>query len=304
MNIDHFLAEPGKFKSLQKFETRDDFGVDNKEEASAYMENYMKKMQGLQDRLYADNRYSLLLIFQAMDAAGKDSTIRHVMSGINPQGCQVYSFKQPSPEELDHDFLWRTTRCLPERGRIGIFNRSYYEEVLVVKVHPQILLRQGLPGMDDPIQADEPFWKSRYRSINDFEKHLVQNGTQVIKFFLHVSKEEQAERFLKRINDPEKNWKFSLSDVGERNFWEEYQSAYTEMIRETSTEKAPWYVIPADRKWYMCLAVAEIILKRLEDLNLQYPKLSEKQLADLEAGRTALENEAVHTGEKRPAGEA
>jgi len=293
MDINHFLAEPGKFNSLKKFETKDDFGVDNKKEATAYMENYMEKMQGLQDRLYADNRYSLLLIFQAMDAAGKDSTIRHVMSGINPQGCQVYSFKQPSPEELDHDFLWRTTRCLPERGRIGIFNRSYYEEVLVVKVHPQILLRQGLPEISDPGQADGGFWKGRYHSINDFERHLVQNGTQVIKFFLHVSKEEQSERFLKRINDPEKNWKFSISDVEERKHWDEYQSAYTDMIRETSTEKAPWYIIPADRKWYMSLAVAEIIMKRLELLNLEYPKLSEQQAADLDAGRVALQNQTV-----------
>jgi PPK2 family polyphosphate:nucleotide phosphotransferase len=292
MKMDHFLATPGKFKSLLNYPTRDDYGEDDKKQAASHMEDYMEKMQDLQDRLYADNRYSLLLIFQAMDAAGKDSTIKHVMSGINPQGCQVYSFKQPSPEELDHDFLWRTTRALPERGRIGIFNRSYYEEVLVVKVHPQILLKQGLPGITDVAQADADFWKKRYRSINDFEKHLVLNGTQVVKFFLHVSKEEQAERFLKRIEDPQKNWKFSISDVEERKYWDAYQTAYTDMIRETSTEEAPWYIIPADRKWYMCLAVAEIILQRLSSLNLEYPPLTPQQQSDLENGKKALMEES------------
>ena len=288
MNIDQFLAIPGKFRSLNKFSTKSTSGVDSKKEAEKRMNIYINEMQKLQDMLYAGNTHSLLLIFQAMDGAGKDSTIKHVMSGINPQGCQVYSFKQPSAEELDHDFLWRTTKCLPERGRIGIFNRSYYEEVLIVKVHPEIILRQKLPGIDSAKQISGIFWNERYESINEFERHMVHNGTIVMKFFLHVSKEEQADRFLKRINNPEKNWKFALSDIEERNYWDDYQKAYEDMIRVTSSTLAPWYIIPADRKWYMRLAVAEIILQRMKTLDLKYPVLTNKQLADLEKGKKFL----------------
>ena len=255
------------------------------------MKKYIKEMQELQDMLYADNSHAVLLIFQAMDGAGKDSTIKHVMSGINPQGCQVYSFKQPSVEELDHDFLWRTTKCLPERGRIGIFNRSYYEEVLIVKVHPELLLRQNLPEIDGIQKVNNEFWKKRYESINDLEKHMVSNGTAIIKFFLHVSKKEQADRFLKRINEPEKNWKFAISDLEERNYWDDYQNAYESMIRETSTHNAPWYIIPADKKWYMRLAVAEVILQRMKKLDLKYPVLNTSQIADLEKAKGVLYKE-------------
>jgi PPK2 family polyphosphate:nucleotide phosphotransferase len=288
MNIDQFLAEPGKFKSLRDYSTNSTAGISDKSEAEAQMNKYIKEMQDVQDRLYADNAHSLLVIFQAMDGAGKDSTIKHVMSGINPQGCQVYSFKQPSVEELDHDFLWRTTKCLPERGRIGIFNRSYYEEVLIVKVHPEIILKQKLPGIDSLEKINEEFWDTRYKSIMDMERHLAHNGTTVLKFFLHVSKEEQADRFLKRINEPEKNWKFALSDIEERMYWDDYQKAYETMIAKTSTAFAPWYIIPADRKWYMRLAVAEIILQRMRILGLKYPTLTEKQIADLEKGKESL----------------
>jgi PPK2 family polyphosphate:nucleotide phosphotransferase len=291
MNINHFLAVPGKFRSLNKFSTQPPKGNLDKEHASESMKKYTTKIQDLQDRLYAENSYSLLLIFQAMDGAGKDSTIKHVMSGINPQGCQVYSFKQPSAEELDHDFLWRTNKCMPERGRIGIFNRSYYEEVLIVKIHPEILLRQDLPGINDISKVDDKFWKKRYDSINHLEKHLVENGTQVVKFFLHVSKEEQANRFLKRINKPEKNWKFAYSDIEERKFWDDYQLAYELMIRETSTKPAPWYIIPADKKWYMQMVVADIILQRMDKLKLKYPALTETQIEELEKGKQALTNE-------------
>lgn len=288
MNIDQFLAVPGKFKSLKKYSTNSTAGIEGKKEAGKRLNVYIDEMQKLQDMLYAGNTHSVLLIFQAMDGAGKDSTIKHVMSGINPQGCQVYSFKQPSVEEIDHDFLWRTTRCLPERGRIGIFNRSYYEEVLIVKVHPEIILRQKLPGIDSTRQISGIFWNERYESINEFERHMVRNGTTVMKFFLHVSKEEQADRFLKRINDPEKNWKFALGDIEERSYWDDYQKAYEDMIRVTSTALAPWYIIPADRKWYMRLAVAEIILQRMKQLDLQYPALTDNQLADLEKGKKFL----------------
>jgi PPK2 family polyphosphate:nucleotide phosphotransferase len=226
----------------------------------------LSERQGL---LYAHNRYSLLLIFQAMDAAGKDGAIKHVMSGVNPQGCQVFSFKHPSAEELAHDFLWRTTRCLPERGRIGIFNRSYYEEVLIVKVHPEILRGQALP---EELAGDKNFWDKRYRSINDLEKHLYRNGTRVLKFFLHLSKEEQRKRFLKRIEDPTRNWKFSQADLVERGFWKEYQRAYEDCLAATSTEHAPWFVVPADDKKNAWLIISQIILDALADLKMEYPR--------------------------------
>lgn len=237
-----------------------------------------------QERLYAQDKWAVLLIFQAMDAAGKDSTIKHVMSGINPQGCQVFSFKTPTSEELDHDFLWRCMKCLPERGRIGIFNRSYYEEVLIVKVHPEFLQSEKLP----PELLTKDIWKNRYEDIRNFEKYLTRNGMVILKFFLHVSKKEQKERFLQRLDDPQKNWKFSATDVEERQFWNDYMKAYEEMIRETATSHAPWYVIPADHKWFTRYAVAEIIIQRLRELKLKFPGVSKEKQKELETIRSRL----------------
>jgi PPK2 family polyphosphate:nucleotide phosphotransferase len=243
-------------------------------------------LRKLQNLLYANDKYSVLLIFQAMDAAGKDSAIKHVMSGINPQGCQVYSFKHPSAEDLDHDFLWRTTRCLPERGRIGIFNRSYYEEVLIVRVHPEILRSQRLP---DEAFKDESIWKHRYRSIVDLERHLHRNGTRVVKIFLHVSKDEQRLRFLKRIDDPDKNWKFSQADMKERALWDDYMDAYEACLSATSTNEAPWYVVPADDKRNAALIISQVLLDTLEDLPMRFPELDAAQLKELQKIRKELE---------------
>ena len=245
----------------------------------------IEELSRRQNLLYAHNRYSLLLIFQAMDAAGKDGAIKHVMSGVNPQGCQVFSFKHPSAEELEHDFLWRTTRCLPERGRIGIFNRSYYEEVLVVKVHPEILRGQALP---EESLHDKKFWDKRYRSITDLEKHLHRNGTRVLKFFLHLSKAEQRRRFLKRIDDPARNWKFSKFDLVERGFWSEYQDAYEECLAATSTEHAPWFVVPADDKLNARLIISQIVCEALKDLKLEFPQPDAKRLQELKNLRRQL----------------
>ncbi|MEI6076169.1 MAG: ADP-polyphosphate phosphotransferase [Verrucomicrobiota bacterium] len=239
---------------------------------------HIQALRQRQDLLYAHNRYSLLLIFQAMDAAGKDGAIKHVMSGINPQGCQVVSFKHPSAEELEHDFLWRTTRNLPERGRIGIFNRSYYEEVLVVKVHPEILQSQAIPA---ELVEDKKFWDKRYRSINDLEKHLYRNGTRIVKFFLHLSKEEQRKRFLRRVEDPARNWKFSKFDLVERGFWKEYQVAYEDCLTATSTQNAPWFVVPADDKENARLIISQVVLDALQDLPMDYPKLDAQRLEEL-----------------------
>ncbi len=273
-------VKPGKKISLAKdFSPDYDAGL-SKEEAETALRESVTRLADLQDKLYAQNTYSLLLIFQAMDAAGKDGTIKHVMSGLNPQGCQVFSFKAPSQEELDHDFLWRPARALPERGRVGVFNRSYYEEVLVVRVHPEFLDRQQLP----PHAKDKSIWKNRFRQINAFEQHLVENGTVVLKFFLNVSKAEQKKRFLERIAEPEKNWKFAAQDVVERGHWDEYMAAYQECFRETSTEWAPWHVIPADDKSFMRMAVAGVICEAMEKLKLQYPVVApEKRQALLDA---------------------
>jgi PPK2 family polyphosphate:nucleotide phosphotransferase len=238
----------------------------------------------LQDRLYAQDRWSILLIFQAMDAAGKDGAIKHVMSGVNPQGCQVFSFKAPTSEELDHDYMWRCTKNLPERGRIGIFNRSYYEEVLVVKVHPEILSGQKMP----PQLVGRNIWDQRYQDIRAFERYAARQGTVIRKFFLHVSRGEQKKRFLERIEEPEKNWKFSAADVKERGHWNEYMDAYQTLIRETSTPESPWYVVPADNKWYTRLVVAAATVDALASLDLRYPKVDRKQLAELAAARKAL----------------
>ncbi len=242
-------------------------------------------MAELQDKLYAQGRWSLLLIFQAMDAAGKDGTIKHVMSGVNPEGCQVYSFKQPSSTELQHDYLWRTSRNLPERGRIGIFNRSYYEEVLVVRVHPKVLEGENLP----PSLVTKEIWDERFEDIRNFERHMARNGTLIRKFFLHVSKKEQKRRFLARLDEPEKNWKFSASDVHEREYWDDYQKAYEEMIRNTSTKHAPWYVIPADNKWFTHLTVAAAVVETLEDLGVSYPKVDAAKRKELRDARRTLE---------------
>ncbi len=249
------------------------------------LQQHVEELSSLQRLHYASNRYAVLLIFQAMDAAGKDGAIRHVMSGVNPQGCQVFSFKHPSATELEHDFLWRTTRSLPERGRIGIFNRSYYEEVLIVRVHPEILRTQGLP---DALLDDDAIWKERYRSIVDLEDHLYRNGTRVIKFFLHVSQEEQRKRFLERIDDPEKNWKFSTADLHERKYWKQYRKAYEACLAETSTQHAPWYVVPADDKENARLIVSAIVVDAFKGLEMAYPRTTAKRRQELKSIRTQL----------------
>ena len=282
------LAKPGKKIRVSDFDPSYKGILNGKDEGVKLLEENVNELIGLQDKLYAHNRYAVLLIFQAMDAAGKDGTIKHVMSGLNPQGCEVYSFKTPSATELDHDYIWRTYKCLPERGRFGIFNRSYYEEVLVVKVHPEYLLAQNLPGIKTVDAVDNDFWENRYRQINDLEKHLTENGTIILKFFLNVSKEEQKKRFLERIEDPAKNWKFSSGDVKERAHWEDYMDAYSDMLTATSTEHAPWFVIPADRKWYMRYAVSNIIINRLKELKVEYPVLPEDEKARLKDARKML----------------
>lgn len=286
MKISDYLIKPQSKINLSQFNTNDTAGIKSKKDAEKFLKKNIKQMEELQDKLYASDKYSLLLIFQAMDAAGKDSTIKHVMSGVNPQGTQVYSFKQPSKEELDHGFLWRVQKVVPERGRIGIFNRSHYEEVLVVKVH-DLLTFQQLP----PELISTKIWQNRYEQINDFEKYLHENGTIILKFFLHVSKKEQKERFLARIDDPSKNWKFSATDVEERKYWDEYQKAYQETINATSTKYAPWHIIPADKKWFMRLLVSEIIVNTLKKLKLSYPELSDTQRAELLKSKEDLLNE-------------
>jgi PPK2 family polyphosphate:nucleotide phosphotransferase len=287
--IEPFRVTRGKEFRLKDFDPGDTRGLgsDQKSEAKEWLARGVEWLAAEQDRLYAQDRWSVLLVFQAMDAAGKDSTIKHVMSGVNPQGCQVYSFKQPSAEDLDHDFLWRTTRCLPERGRIGIFNRSYYEEVLVVRVHPEILAAQRL----HPSLVGDAIWDERLESIADFERHLARNGTIVLKFFLHVSKKEQKKRFLERLDRPEKNWKFSAADVKERGFWKQYQAAYEAAIRGTAAKHAPWYVVPADNKWFTRLVVAAAVVDALAAHDLHYPKLGPEQQKELAAARKLLEAE-------------
>jgi PPK2 family polyphosphate:nucleotide phosphotransferase len=252
----------------------------SKEQYHELLAEHVAQLSEQQQLLYASNRYAVLLIFQAMDAAGKDGAIKHVMSGVNPQGCQVFSFKHPTPAELQHDFLWRTTRELPERGRIGIFNRSYYEEVLIVRVHPELLRQEGIPGERVGTQT---IWKDRYRSIVDLEKHLHRNGTQVLKFFLHLSKEEQRRRFLARIEEPDKNWKFSLADVAERRFWPQYMRAYEECLGATSTKHAPWHVVPADDKYNARLIISRVVIKTLQDLKMRYPKTTRARRTELRA---------------------
>ncbi len=290
IDYEKILAKPHTKISLKEYATDDTGDLPDKDAGKVLQKDNLKEMKDLQDKLYAYNRYSLLLIFQAMDAAGKDSTIEHVMSGVNPQGCQVFSFKKPSNNELEHDFLWRTYRALPERGRIGIFNRSYYEEVLVTRVHPEYIVGQRIPGIHSVKDIDESFWENRYRSINEMERHLCQNGTVILKFFLNVSKEEQKERFLKRINRPDKNWKFTMNDLEERRYWDDYQRAFEQAINHTSTDYAPWHIIPADHKWFMRALVSEIIVDKLKSLDLRYPRVAPKQQENLQKAQELFEN--------------
>ena len=280
-----FRVREGHEVNLRKWRTNVKPVYKSKEHYQKLLGEHVAQLSAQQELLYASNRYAVLLIFQAMDAAGKDGAIKHVMSGVNPQGCQVFSFKHPSPAELQHDFLWRTTRDLPERGRIGIFNRSYYEEVLIVRVHPEILRSEGIP---DAPHADKAVWHDRYRSIVDMERQLYGNGTRIIKFFLHISKEEQRKRFLQRIDVPEKNWKFGLADIEERKFWKQYMKAYEECLSATSTRDAPWYVVPADDKENARLIVSQILLDTLEGLKMTYPKAGAERRHELLSIRKQL----------------
>ena len=279
-----YRVDNGKHFRLKEFDPADTGHWHSVEEAKEQLQKDIQRMEELQDKLYAQDRWSVLLIFQAMDAAGKDGTIKHVMSGVNPEGCQVHSFKAPSQAELQHDFLWRTTQALPERGHIGIFNRSYYEEVLVVRVHPPVLESQLVP----PSLITKDIWKERFEDINCFERHMGRNGTVIRKFFLHLSKKEQKRRFLARLDEPEKHWKFSAADIQERKCWEDYQEAYEDMIRHTATKDAPWYVVPADNKWFTHLVVAAAIVQTLEELDLCYPKVDGEKLKEIAAARRIL----------------
>jgi PPK2 family polyphosphate:nucleotide phosphotransferase len=285
IDADDFRVPHGKKVSLKEWPTVVKPVYSTKEAYRTILEEHVTKTSSLQQLLYACSRYALLLIFQGMDSAGKDGAIRHALSGINPEGCQVYSFKQPSAEELKHDFLWRTNRRLPERGMIGIFNRSYYEEVLVVRVHPEMLQNEGLPDA----HKGKTLWKERYRSIVDSEEHLYRNGTRIVKIFLHLSKDEQRRRFLSRIDDPEKNWKLSLADIHEREYWKDYQEAYEDCLHATSTRHAPWYVVPADDKENARLIVSKIVLDALTALKIGYPKTTEARHAELLSIRKLLE---------------
>ena len=291
MKIDpkDYRVKEGKEVDLKKWPTRMKSLYGSKEEYQKVLAEHVAELSAIQSLLYADNHYSVLLIFQAMDAAGKDGAIKHVMSGINPQGCQVFSSKHPSTQELQHDFLWRTTRDLPERGKIGIFNRSYYEEVLIARVHPEILKAELIP---EDLLDKKTVWEERYRSIVELEKHLHRNGTRIIKFFLHLSKEEQRERFLDRLEKPDKYWKFTLSDIQERAYWKDYRKAYEVCLSATSTESAPWYVVPADDKKDARLIISRIILENLQDLKMEYPRPSKERLKELETARKLLLDQA------------
>jgi PPK2 family polyphosphate:nucleotide phosphotransferase len=293
--LKQFLVEPGTEVSLKDYVTdwtetdeAKELGKDFiKERAAKILEESRKHLAEAQELLYASDTHSVLIVLQAMDAAGKDGTIRHVMAGVNPQGCQVFSFKKPSAEELDHNFLWRYMKSLPERGRIGIFNRSYYEDVLVVKVHPEWL------GPGAPKNPDKSYWENRYEDINNFEKHLTRNGTLILKFFLHISKDEQKRRFLERLTNPEKHWKFSEADLAEREHWKSYRKAFEEALTATSTKRAPWYVIPADRKYVTRAVVADIIVTAIQDLALKYPEVSAEKLAKLAEAKATLEDKSA-----------
>ncbi|MGE3842699.1 MAG: polyphosphate kinase 2 family protein [Vicinamibacterales bacterium] len=286
--IDKLIVQPGSRVSLAERAPDWTGQIADRAEAERLLARGVEALARQQDMLYAQDTYALLVIFQALDAAGKDGTIKHVMSGVNPQGCQVFSFKAPSAEERDHDYLWRSVKALPERGRIGIHNRSYYEEVLIARVHPEILQSQQLP----PARKTRAIWTQRFDQINGFERHLVENGIVVLKFYLHVSADEQKRRFLERIDQPEKNWKFSSADVKERQFWKDYRKAYEDVFRHTSTRRAPWFIVPADNKWFTRFAVSAIIVRTLEQLELSYPILSDSQRRDLLAARQMLLSES------------
>ena len=277
MDLKHFIIPPNKKFLLKNYLTNFTGHFNKKENAQKKLEEDIARLAELQDLLYAQDNYALLIIFQAMDTAGKDGAIKHIMSGVNPQGVQVYSFKEPSAEELDHDYLWRSMKALPGRGRIGIFNRSYYEEVLVTRVRPEILSKQKLP----PESNKRNIWKQRFEDINHMERYLVRNGVILLKFFLHISKKEQKERLLGRINDSEKNWKFSASDLENRKYWNRYMKAYQDMMNHTSTEWAPWHIIPSDHKWFARVAVANVIISKMESLHLRYPKVSKEEESNL-----------------------
>jgi PPK2 family polyphosphate:nucleotide phosphotransferase len=284
-----YRVENGRKFRLKDFDTGDTGGV-SKKFAEKELPRGIERLVDLQDKLYAQDRWAILLIFQAMDAAGKDGAIKHVMSGVNPQGCQVYSFKQPSVEDLNHDFMWRSNKCMPERGRIGIFNRSYYEEVLVVRVHKELLEHERIPRS----LVTKNIWDERFADINAYEQYLSRNGVVIRKFFLNLSQDEQKKRFLSRLDEPRKNWKFSEADIAERARWNDYMTAYEEMIQHTATAHAPWYVVPADKKWYTRLVVSAAVIQALEDLNLRYPVVSAAQRKQLKAARSALEHEGRH----------
>jgi len=285
IDTEEFRVQPGEKVSLKKRPTQVKSFYSSKEEYLEHLDQHVQQLSEQQERLYANDSYALLLIFQAMDAAGKDGAIKHVMSGINPQGCEVFSFKHPSAEDLDHDFLWRTTTRLPERGRIGIFNRSYYEEVLIVRVHPEILQAEQLPN---GLKEEKDIWRDRFRSIVDLEAHLHRNGTRIVKFYLHISKEEQRKRFLERIDNPEKNWKITQADIDERKFWKDYMDAFEECLSETSTKHAPWYVVPADDKKEARLIVSQVVLDTLKGLKLQYPETTPEHQRELQKIRRQL----------------
>jgi PPK2 family polyphosphate:nucleotide phosphotransferase len=286
MYTEKFVVRPNSKIDLSKMKTNNSGNLKSKKDANGILKENIQKMAELQDKLYAQDKFAILLIFQAMDAAGKDGMIKHVMSGLNPQGTQVFSFKQPSSEELDHTYLWRINKALPEKGRIGIFNRSHYEEVLVVRVH-NLISNQKLPEQF----VNDKIWNMRYEQINNYEKYLYENGTIILKFFLHISKDEQKKRFLKRIDDSSKNWKFSVADLKEREFWDKYQKCYAEAISATSKKHSPWFIVPSDKKWFSRLAVSDIIISAMEKMNPQYPKLSGEHLENLKNARKVLEKQ-------------
>ncbi len=291
IRVKDLLVKPETKIKLKDFDTKYEGQVLNKQDSEALLEEGRKHLAVVQDKLYAHNRYSILIIFQAMDAAGKDGAVKHVMSGFNPQGVKVYSFKAPNSHELDHDYFWRHQLALPARGEIAIHNRSHYENVLVTKVHPEFVLAENIPGIDSVEKIDKEFWERRYKQIRRFEKNLTDNGMVILKFFLHVSKKEQKKRFLERIDDSTKNWKFSVSDLKERGFWDDYQKAYEDALSATSTDTAPWFVIPADDKWYARLSIAAVIYRQFEKLNLSYPEVSEKQKEELQKAKAILMEE-------------
>ena len=291
INIKHLKVPAGKKISLKDYDPAFTDGYKEKKAAKLQLKKDIKLMSDLQYSLYAENKRALLIIFQAMDAAGKDGAIKHVLSGINPQGCDVHNFKQPSKNELEHDYLWRHYIKLPDRGRIGIFNRSHYENVLITKVHPEFLLGENLPGIDSVENVNKRFWDARYKQINSFEKTISENGTTVIKFFLHLSKDEQKQRFLERIENREKNWKFSSADVKERSYWEDYQKAYEAAISNTSTSYAPWYIIPADNKWFSRIAIGSVIIETLKRMKIKMPVISDEEKALLQQAKESLEKE-------------